>query len=135
MKPIPAGWRCFMNSINFQNIDWSDSNIEKVIIEYNCATFEILNYAVNKTFFVKCTGFIGISNLCFFDDMIIFDTDVVHIDENSDEFVSWIYTEYGKDYKCYEWDLSQGILALKIKMVNNTELSVYCQKIEVLENN
>ena len=123
-------------SMDFNNIDWHDSYIENIFVKYNCVILNIFNDTFKTLLSVKCTGFIGISNLCFFDDTIIFDAYTVPVDLKNDEFVGWIYREYGRDgfkYCDQDYDFTRGFLEIRFKMVNSTTLSLYCQNIEISE--
>lgn len=57
--------------MNFENMDWADSNIDNIKISYNCADLYVYNDALQKDFVVKFNGFIGLTNLCIWDDQII----------------------------------------------------------------
>ena len=56
--------------MKFENIDWADSNIDKIEIEYDCAKLLIFNDTLQKNVCVSCTGFVGLTNLCIWDDKI-----------------------------------------------------------------
>ena len=57
--------------MNFININWADSNIENINIEYDCATLVIWNDILQKRLYVECSGLAGVTNLCIWDDTII----------------------------------------------------------------
>ena len=118
--------------MDFDNIDWADSNIHKIEIEYDCATILVFNDTLQKNVLVKCTGFIGLTNLCIWDDQII-DSASVHqiLDNDSAPFIQEVLSAYDKDFNYGERWLNTGILELRIKLINNITFSIYCQKINV----
>ena len=116
--------------MDFLKISWADSNIECINIEYDLATLTIWNDALKTRVTVQCSGFAGITNLCIWDDTIIL-TAEVNPANNDDPFVRNLYTEYDKNYDYGGRNLSNGLLELRIELVNHIAFSVYCQKIDV----
>ena len=121
--------------MKFQNIDWADSDIESMNIKYDHATLVIWNDVLQKRLFVECFGFVGITNLCIWDDTIITSTSVYPVCNDHNEFVRNLYAAYSKDKDYGGRSLSNGLLELKIELTNYISFSVYCQKIEVVDHN
>lgn len=120
--------------MDFEKISWADSNIEKIEIEYDCAKLFIFNAALQMNVCVSCTGFIGLTNLCIWDDQIIGQASVERVeDDNENPFIRAVFSAYDKDFNYGERWLSRGILELRIKLLNNISFSIYCQKITVEE--
>ena len=118
--------------MNFENIDWADSNIDKIEIEYDCAKLLIFNDTLQKNVCVSCTGFVGLTNLCIWDDQIIDSAEILPVSDNDDSpFIREVFTAYDKDFNYGERWLNRGILELRIKLVNHISFSIYCQKIDV----
>ena len=118
--------------MKFENIDWADSNIEKIEIEYDCAKLLIFNDTLQKNVCVSCTGFVGLTNLCMWDDQIIDDATVHQIQDDDDTpFIKMVFSAYDKDFNYGERWLNKGILELHIKLINGIAFSIYCQKIDV----
>lgn len=118
--------------MEFQNIDWADSSIERIIIEYNCARIYIFNDAFQRSVCVSCTGFIGLTNLCIWDDQIIDHAEIHQLAEDDHTpFIRMVFSAYDKDFNYGERWLNKGIIELCIKLVNNISFSIYCQTIEV----
>ena len=118
--------------MSFYSIDWADSNIDKIVIEYDCAKLFIFNDTLQRNVCVSCTGFIGLNNLCMWDDQII-DTASIHQIQDGDTspFIQTVFTAYDKDFNYGERWLNRGILELRIKLVNGIAFSIYCQQINV----
>lgn len=117
--------------MNFQDFYWPDSDIERINIEYDRATLVIWNDALQKRLSVECSGFAGITNLCFWDDTIIMSTSVHPVCDTGNEFLSYLYAAYSKNKDYGGRSLGSGLLELKIELTNYISFSVYCQKIEV----
>ena len=47
--------------MEFNNIDWADSNIDRIEIEYDCAKLFVFNDTLQKQLIVKFNGFIGMT--------------------------------------------------------------------------
>ena len=117
--------------MEFFEIDWADSDIESIRIEYDRASLVIWNDTLQKKLLVVCTGLAGITNLCIWDDTIIYDTNVRLADPN-DDFVRKLYGAYSKECNFGGRSLSNDLYELQIELVNNITFSIYCQKIEVI---
>jgi len=121
--------------MNFQNINWADSDIERINIEYDHATLLIWNDALQKKLSVDCFGFAGITNLCIWDDTIIISARVNSVYNSDNEFVRNLYTAYSKNKDYGGRTLNDEMFELKIELSNYISFSVYCQTIEVSECN
>lgn len=118
--------------MKFENIDWADSNIDKIEIEHDCAKLLIFNDTLQKNVCVICTGFVGLTNLCMWDDQIIDDATVHEIQDDDDTpFIKTVFSAYDKDLNYGERWLNKGVLELRIKLINGIAFSIYCQKIDV----
>lgn len=119
--------------MNFQNFYWADSDLETINIEYDHATLVIWNDSLEKRLTVKCSGFAGITNLCIWDDTIIMSARVYPVCDADNEFLRNLYTAYSKNEDYGGRSLGNGLLELRIELVNYISFSVYCQNIEVVE--
>lgn len=119
--------------MNFSSIDWADSNIERIEIEYNCAKLIVFNDALQKQLIIKFDGFIGLTNLLIWDDQIIDHAEVHEIQDNdSAPFIQLLFATYDKNFNYGERWLNKGILEVQIHLVNNTSFSLYCQSIDII---
>ncbi len=118
--------------MKFENINWADSDIEKIEIEHNCAKLFIFNDILQQNVCVSCTGFIGLTNLCIWDDQIIDNAEIRSISDCDDiPFMKAVYSAYDKSFNYGERCLDNGVLEMCIKLVNNISFSIYCQAINV----
>ncbi len=118
--------------IEFDNIDWADSDIERIEIEYDSIKLYVFNDALQRNVCVSCTGFIGLTNLCIWDDQIIDHAEIHQIaDDESLPFMEMVYQSYDKNSNYGERCLNDGVFDLCIRLVNKTSFNIYCQKITV----
>lgn len=121
--------------MKYENIYWPDSQLIRILIEYDQANLIIWNDALQRQLLVECSGFAGITNLCIWDDTIIMSTSLHPVCDADNEFVRNLYTAYNKNKDYGGRSLSSGLLELRIELANYISFSVYCQKIEVIECN
>ena len=119
--------------MDFWNYDWADSDLDHIHIEYDRATLAIFNDTLQKKLFVECIGFAGITNLCIWDDTIILDTRLNPVCEPNDAFMRNVYAAYNTDEDYDGRSLRNGMMELRITLVNNISFSIYCQKVQVVE--
>ncbi len=118
--------------MEFENTDWADSQISKITIEYVCAELHIFNDTFQQNMCVGFTGLIGLTNLCIRDDTVIDYADIRQAMPDEDTpFIKMLFSAYKKDLNCEERRLDNGIIEMRIRLINYTAFSVYCQKIEV----
>ena len=116
--------------MKFNEIDWADSQIERIAIEFDHAILFVFNDTYKKLMEVHCTGLIGIDNLCIWDDTFIMEYDLTAV-SNDNDYLKQVFEHYDKDFDYGGRSLSDGILELKIELSNNITFSVYCLNVEV----
>ena len=57
--------------MKFSDFFWPDSSLEQIRICYDAAELTIWNRSMNHKVTVRCEGFIGMTDLCIWDDQII----------------------------------------------------------------
>lgn len=120
--------------MNFKEILWADMRIENINIEYDHLSLIIVDDLEKCQFCVKCHGFVGITDLCMWDDTIIFKTDIRHPGVSDNEYLKKVYKSYDKDFDYGGGRiLGDNLLELMITLSNNLTFSIYCQGIEVSE--
>ena len=119
--------------MDFQDFYWADSDLESIHIEYDHATLVIWNDALQRRLSVECSGFAGITNLCIWDDTIIMSASVSPICDTNNEFLRNLYSAYDKNVDYGGRSLDNGLLELRVELVNHISFCVYCQKIEVIK--
>ena len=116
--------------MNINEMDWHDSQIEKITIEYDKA--ELLVHAHPEGWYViTCTGLLGMTDLCIWDDMSLDNIQLELADKENDPYLQLVFSKYGKNYAVCEKDLTKDIYILTAKVINNIPAKIYCQNIEV----
>ena len=115
--------------MKISDIYWHDSQIEKISIEFDKA--ELLVESDSKFYLITCTGLIGLTNLCFWDDTILWDMWVENADTSQDVFLQDVFTNYNKKIDYGGRTLEDDILVLVAHIINNIPAKIYCKKIDV----
>lgn len=106
-----------------------DSQIDSIKIEYNKLEL-ILGLAEewNNTNRIKitCDGFIGINNLCIFDDDIIKNCNISKVYSADNNFLKKVYKAYDVNYTYDNRKLSEGIIKISFELTNNIIFDIYC---------
>lgn len=117
----------------FDDYFWPDSNIESITIEYDKIVLMIYNASTNKKLAIVCTGLAGITNLCIWDDTVIFDVNLQLADED-DQFVRQLRSAYSCDIETgINRRLRNGLITLSIELSNHIVFAIYCLSVEVEE--
>ena len=96
--------------MEFNSIDWADSNIEKIEIEYDSIKLYVFNDALQRNVCGICTGFIGLTNLCIWDDTIVENIYVKNADQSSDSYLQNVFSNYDKDFDCWKIGHIAGLI-------------------------
>ena len=115
--------------IELNDVDWIDSQLEKITIEYDKA--ELLVECDSGNYVITCTGLIGLTNLCIWDDTIIENICVKNADPSSDSYLQTVFSNYDKDFDYGGRILGENILILSVSIINNTVFDLYCKQISV----
>ena len=117
------------------NFFWPDSRIDEIRIQYDVAEIIVWQYEMEKWLTIRCTGFAGITNACIWDDTTIYDLDVRLVTEADNDFLRALYTAYDENFEYGAGRiLKNGLLELKIELVNYIPFYIYCQEIYVVED-
>lgn len=117
--------------MNFKAIDWADSNLEKIQIEYDCAVLTIWNDSEQKRLLITCSGLAGITNLCIWDDTTIMNATLLPVNDESNDFIRSLYAAYDRNYDYGGRSLNCGLQELRVELSNCISFSVYCLAVDV----
>ncbi len=117
--------------MEFGRIDWADSLIENINIEYNHTRLLIWNDANQRKMVVDCYGLAGITNLCIWDDVIITNASVDSVSESNSEFLRDLFHVYEEKSDLGGRFPIEDLLEIRIELENSTAFSIYCKQIEV----
>ena len=120
--------------MKFNEMYWPDSQIEEIKIKYNELVITVFNDLLRKTVNVICKNFAGITNLCIWDDTVIFSA---KLEKATNEL---FYNEIIKAYTNINGELDKfdkfrtlasGLLKLSLELTNGISCEIYCQSVEV----
>lgn len=120
--------------MKFNEIIWADSSIEEINIKYNELMIKVFNEDLKKIVNIACKNFAGLTNLCLWDDVDIFNA---RLEKATNElFYNNILKSYrdtqGKfDNTNKNRTLDNGLLKLTITLTNGIDCEIYCQSVEV----
>lgn len=117
--------------MTFTDLSWTGSTLEHLQLEYDRAVLTIWNEAVQRRFRVCCSGFVGVADLCLWDDVVIAEWSVRTITEADNEFLHRFFVAHTVDFHREEQSLKGGLLELSIVLTNDMPLRLYCQQIDV----
>ena len=115
--------------MNINDIDWADSRLESINIEYDKSELRIVSES--GRYVVTCAGLIGLTNLCIWDDTIIDNITVFEAGPSSDAYLQQVYSVYDKSFDYGGRILGEPVLVLSVSIINNTTFNLYCKSITV----
>ena len=115
--------------MKLNDVDWIDSQLKKITIEFD--KLDLFIECDSGNYVITCTGLVGLTNLCIWDDTIVEDIWVSSVDSLSDDYMQKVYSHYNKNLDYGGRVLGEEILVLSVFIINNITLKVYCQKVKV----
>ena len=119
--------------MTFETMYWADSLLKSIYIEYDRATLLVYHDVSKKDYFIECSGLIGIDDLCIWDDTIIMEASIQQVNKSSSDYIKKVYSAYDEKLDYGGRTLSDGVVVLRIKLTNEIEFGVFCQKIHVTD--
>lgn len=128
--------------MKFDELFWPDSQIKFLYIKSDLAELVIFNDLLKEIVKIECKNLIGLSELCMWDDTVIFDTKYYKISgeeilTSKDPFLQKFSAAYDASDLCFDYGgkkIGDGIVILEIMLSNFIWFRIYCQDIEVLRS-
>ena len=122
--------------MKFSNFFWPDSSLEQIRICYDAAELTIWNRSMNHKVTVRCEGFIGMTDLCIWDDQIILQAECRNMPwsdviRSQDTFLQSLCKAYPHSSQWDERRLEDGVVVLSVLLTNHICFRLYCQRIDV----
>ncbi len=117
--------------MDINEFDWADSDLREIHIEYDSANLYIFNDYLQQKLRVECLNFAGITNLCIWDDTIIYSLDVKSAEGMDNEFLRNLYRTYDRKYVYGGRSLSDGLKELKVTLANGLAFCIYALEFRV----
>ena len=116
--------------LNFNDIFWGDSTLEKIEIEYNKIVVLIFNDATDQLVKIECEQCIGMTDIIIWDEVIIDNVFLKKFDNQSNPLVKRICDIY-KNTQSVKIELNSGLYELRIVLIEDIEFSIICKKITI----
>jgi len=108
----------------FYNYDFHDAVIEKIEINSNKTVVHVDSDGLKIK--IICSDTVGITNICMWEDDIIFDAKLSRVEDFSHTFLQNVKNAHGNDASVCE-----GLLDLAVELTNNIVFHVYCYGVNV----
>lgn len=115
--------------INYDDIFWGDSTLEKIEICYDRIVMSVYNDILHKMIFIKCTHCVGITELLTWDENII-DNIFLNRCKNENHILKKAYELYGDEAYDSEKNLIGDFVNLKVVLINNDEFCIICKSVD-----
>lgn len=122
--------------MKFSDFFWPDSSLEQIRICYDAAELTIWNRSMNHKVTVRCEGFIGMTDLCIWDEQIILQAECRNMPwsdaiRSQDTFLQSLCKAYPHSSQWDERRLEDGVVVLSVLLTNHIRFRLYCQRIDV----
>lgn len=126
---------------NFYNYDFADGSIESINIDYDKVELSIAldvteQTGIPESKMVKliCSEVAGLTDLCMWDDTIIFGAELKEVSDKDTPFLTKLFGAYTTEYVSPGYkSLKENLLDLAIEMSNHITFHIYCYEIKVDE--
>ena len=109
---------------DFCNYDFHDAVIEKIEINSNKTILHI--DADGRKVRIICNDTAGVTDICMWEDDIIFDVNISHVKGVLNPFLQNIRKAHGSDSP-----ICEGLLDLAVELTNNIVFHIYCYGVDV----
>ena len=120
--------------INFNEILWEDSRLEKIEIVNDKISILIYNDVKQKEIYIDCLQCVGMTEIIIWDETIIDFIDLKEISISDNYLVNKMINTYGKYSPNYDKQLSDNLYKLKVIFIDNTYFEVVCNKIIIRDS-
>jgi len=119
--------------MKFTDLCWHDSRLERITVEYDTADIIVWSDVLDRNVCIHCTGLAGLTELCIWDDTILYGAQISRVTEPHNDFLKKLFSAYDPSYDYGNRILDNGLYELKFTIINDIPFYVYCQKVEVID--
>ena len=117
--------------MKFSDFFWPDRSLEQIRICYDAAELTIWNRSMNCNVTARCEGFIGMTDLCIWDDQIILQAECRNMPwsdviRSQDAFLQSLCKAYPYSSQWDERRLEDGVVVLSVLLANHIRFRLYC---------
>ena len=110
---------------------WHDAVVEKIEISSNSMSIIIQLYDYEKPIKLLCNDVVGLTNLCMWEDTIIYDAKLEYINGELPPFLQEVKDAHPFSELYDNQPLRNNLLCLSIKLVNDIVFNKYYYKVHV----
>ena len=109
---------------------WHDGVIEKIEISSNSMSIIIQLYDYEKPIKLLCNDVVGLTNLCMWEDTIIYDANLEYINVELPPFLQEVKDAHPLNSEFYDnQPIRNNLLCLSITLVNDIVFNIYCYNV------
>ena len=125
---------------NFYYYDFADGSIESINIDYDKVELSIAldvkeQWGIPKSKMIKviCSEVVGLTDLCMWEDTIIFGAELKELSDKDTPFLKKVSDAYQTENTSQFFDkpLKEGLLDLGIEMSNHITFHIYCYDVRI----
>lgn len=125
---------------NFYYYDFADSTIENININYDRVELSIAldvteqpGTPESKSVKLICTEVVGVTDLCMWEDTIIFGAELNEVSDKDTPFLEKVFGIYPIENTSQFFDksLKENLLDLAIELSNHITFHIYCYDVRV----
>jgi hypothetical protein len=111
---------------DFCEYDLHDACVEKIEINSNKTVLHVDADGLKMK--IVCSDTVGVTDICMWEDDIIYDVKLSEVKDFSVLFLSEVKKAHGASNKS---TVKKGLLDLSVELVNNIAMHIYCYNLEV----
>ena len=125
---------------NFYYYDFADGSIESINIDYDKVELSIAldvkeEWGIPKSKMIKviCSEVVGLTDLCMWEDTIIFGAELKELSDKDTPFLKKASDAYPTENTSQFFDnaLKESLLDLAIEMSNHITFHIYCYDVRI----
>ena len=115
-----------MSVKDFCKYDLHDACVEKIEINSNKTVLYVDADGLKMK--IICSDTVGVTDICMWEDDIIYDMKLSEVKDFSLPFLSRVKKAHGEGN---ENTVKKGLLGLSVEFVNNIAMHIYCYNVEI----
>jgi hypothetical protein len=116
----------------FYEYCWHDADIEKIEISANQISIMINFDDFENPITVLCNNVVGLTNLCMWEDTIIYDAKLEYVANELPSFLQEVMNSHPLDGEFYNnQPIRSNLLCLSMKLTNDIAFNIYCYEVKI----
>ena len=120
--------------IEYNEIFWGDSTLEKVEIVYDRIRLSVYNDFWKKTIYLECFECVGITEFIVWDEIIIDNVFFRELSFEQSPMLEKVKTLYGQSSSPFAKNFEQSFYELQVMLIGGISFSVICKSVSFFDN-